>query len=352
MSLIQFAVVGLGRIGLRHTAILSGHPACQVVAGCDIDEQAREEAASAHQIPVYESIEQMLQHEPGIEVVCICTPNGIHAQQALAGLNHQKHVVIEKPLGLTKSACEEVLHRSLQVNRQVFCVMQNRYSPPSAWLKQVVEDDLLGNLHMVQINCYWNRDERYYKPGSWKGSLALDGGPLFTQFSHFVDTLYWIFGDIEQVQARFENFTHGHNTEFEDSGSFSFKLKKGGALGLFSYTTACWDRNLESSLTVIGAKGSLKIGGQYMNEVVYCHIKDYELPELPPTNPPNHYGPYIGSAANHHYVIENVVNTLNGNSSISTNALEGLKVVEIIERVYQQRQLDEQLLAPTQSQAT
>ena len=191
----------------------------------------------------------------------------------------------------------------------------------------------LGEVFMVQINCYWNRDDRYYKPESWHGKGELDGGTLFTQFSHFLDLMYWYFGDIKNIQAKFADFNHKELTDFEDSGFVSFDFVNGG-MGSLNYSTSIWDKNLESSITVIGENGSLKVGGQYMNEVEYCHIKDYEMPELAPTNPGNDYGAYKGSAANHHYIIENVVDVLKGRDSITTNALEGLKVVDIIERIY------------------
>jgi predicted dehydrogenase len=191
----------------------------------------------------------------------------------------------------------------------------------------------LGDIYLVQLNCYWNRDDRYYKAGTWKGTSDLDGGTLFTQFSHFIDIMYWVFGDITDVQGVFADFNHQKNTSFEDTGLVNFSFVNGG-LGSLNYSTAVWDSNLESSLTVMGSKGSIKIGGQYMNEVVHCHIKDYVMPELPPSNPANDYGAYKGSAANHHYIIENVIDTLKGRTIMTTNALEGLKVVEIIERIY------------------
>jgi predicted dehydrogenase len=214
--------------------------------------------------------------------------------------------------------------------------MQNRYSPPSQWIKDVIDRCLLGEIFMVQVNCYWNRDERYYKKGTWKGIQHMDGGTLFTQFSHFIDIMYWLFGDIDDIQAKFADFNHKDLTDFEDSGLVNFRFVNGG-MGCLNYSTSVWNQNLESSLTVIGEKGSIKIGGQYMNEVEYCHIKDYEMPELPPSSPANDYGAYKGSAANHHFIIQNVIETLQGKSSATTNALEGLKVVEIIERIYSLR---------------
>ena len=196
-----------------------------------------------------------------------------------------------------------------------------------------MESGRLGKIFIVQLNCYWNRDERYYKPDSWHGSKDLDGGTLFTQFSHFTDIMYWLFGDIENIRSRFGHFNHAGLTEFEDSGFVSFDFVNGG-IGCINYSTSVWDHNLESSMTIIAEHGSVKIGGQYMNQVEYCHIKDYTMPELKPTNPGNDYGAYKGSAQNHHYVIENVVAVLKGRAAISTNALEGLKVVDIIERIY------------------
>jgi predicted dehydrogenase len=186
---------------------------------------------------------------------------------------------------------------------------------------------------MVQLNCFWNRDERYYSKGSWHGSKELDGGTLFTQFSHFIDIMYWLFGDIENIRGSFYDFNHSTLTEFEDSGLVSFDFISGGS-GVINYSTSVWNKNLESSMTIIGEYGSIKVGGQYMEKVEYCHIKDYTMPELAPTNPGNDYGAYKGSAQNHNFVIDNVVDVLNNRASITTNALEGLKVVDIIERIY------------------
>jgi len=251
-------------------------------------------------------------------------------------LDASKHVVCEKPMGLSKDNCEKVIYKSLQKSKNVFCVMQNRYSPPSEWIKSVVDQKLLGEIFMVQLNCYWNRDSRYYKKGGWKGTKDLDGGTLFTQFSHFIDIMYWLFGDIDNIKGRFADFTHSDSTDFEDSGFVNFDFIDGG-MGAINYSTAVANQNLESSITIIGSKGSVKIGGQYMNEVEVCNIQDYEMPNLAEANPANDYGPYKGSAANHNYVIRNVIDTLKGRTTATTNALEGLKVVEMIERIYKVR---------------
>ncbi len=331
---INFAVVGCGHIGKRHAEMIVQNEESNLVALCDI--RAKDVLnIEKYNVPFYSSIDELLNSGLNIDVVNICTPNGLHVEHSLKSLEAKKHVVCEKPLGLSKIGCEQVIYKALQMSRHFFTVMQNRYSPPSVWLKEIVEKETIGKIFMVQINCYWNRDERYYKKlkGDWKGTQELDGGTLFTQFSHFIDIMFWLFGDITDIQATFDDFSHKELTEFEDSGCVHFKFINGG-LGCINYSTSVWDTNLESSITIIGSNGSVKIGGQYMNQVEYCHIKDYTMPKLAPVNPPNDYGHYKGSAANHHYIIENVVNTLKGRTTITTNALEGLKVVEIIERIY------------------
>ncbi len=329
---IKFAVVGCGHIGKRHAEMILRHPECELVALIDVKE-AKELNLVQYDVPLYSSLESFLQLGTEVDVINIATPNGSHAGQALEALAAKKHVVVEKPMALTKLDAERIIFKALNVHRHVFAVMQNRYSPPSVWIKQMIDSGRLGKIYLMQLNCYWNRDERYYKTDSWHGKKTSDGGTLFTQFSHFIDIMYWLFGDIENIAARLADFNHSELTEFEDSGVVTFDFVNGG-LGCLNFSTSVWDKNLESSMTVIAEKGSIKIGGQYMDKVEYCHVKNYTMPILEPTNPGNDYGGYTGSAQNHHYVIENVVDVLKGRATITTNALEGLKVVEMIERIY------------------
>lgn len=332
MKKVNFAVIGCGHIGKRHAEMIQRNSESNLVALCDV--LPKEKLKIDHfEVPFYSTLFDMLNAHPEIEVMSIATPNGFHCEHSLMALDYRKHVVIEKPLSLTKSDAEKVIFKALQVHKQVFAVMQNRYSPPSVWIKEMVENGQLGKIYMVQLNCYWNRDDRYYKPGSWHGNKELDGGTLFTQFSHFIDILYWLFGDINNIRSRFYDFNHSELTQFEDSGFVTFDFLNGGS-GVLNFSTSVWDKNLESSMTIIAENGAVKIGGQYMDKIEYCHVKNYQMPELAPTNPGNDYGAYKGSAQNHNYVIENVVNVINQRDTITTNALEGLKVVEIIERIY------------------
>lgn len=332
---INFSVIGFGRIGQRHAKIASDYSYSDLISVMDIDENKFEKLNELNlKATSFIKLKDFLESNKNkSDVVSIATPNGFHADYAIQCLDAGYHVVIEKPMGLNEEECNRVIKAQKKNGKQVFVVKQNRYSPPSVWLKQVVSDKIIGDVLMVQTNCYWNRDERYYSTSPWRGTKDLDGGALFTQFSHFVDIMYWVFGDIKNPSAVVKNFTHPNLVDFDDSGFAQFEFVNGG-IGSINYSTSCWDKNMESSITVVGTKGSLKIGGQYMNEIEYCHIDGYDVPDLPETNPPNDYGPYKGSAANHHFVIENVVETLNNNEEITATAFDGMKVVSIIERIY------------------
>jgi UDP-N-acetyl-2-amino-2-deoxyglucuronate dehydrogenase len=338
---IKFGVIGCGHIGKRHASMILGNDNCELVALCDVKENKDLGIEAFSSAQYFRSVDELINSKLDIDVISIASPNGFHEDHSLLALEMGCHIVVEKPMALTKAGCEKIIFKALHKHKQVFCVMQNRYSPPSVWLKEIIEQGILGRIFMVQINCYWNRDDRYYKPdpltgrpSTWHGTKQLDGGSLFTQFSHFIDLMFWYFGDIANIQSRHNDFTHKSSTDFEDSGFVSFDFVDGG-MGCLNYSTAVWDSNLESSITVVAEHGSVKVGGQYMNEVEYCNIKNYKMPVLAASNPPNDYGQYKGSAANHHYIYENIVDVINGRGNITTNALEGMKVVDIIERIYQ-----------------
>lgn len=335
MNKIKFAVVGCGHIGKRHAEMISRNSECELVALIDIRDKSLL-GIESYNVPFFKSLDDFLNSGIETDVINIASPNGFHFEQAYLAISAGKHVVVEKPMALKKQHAEKLIFQALHKHKQIFAVMQNRYSPPSAWIKEMIESGKLGQIYMVQLNCYWNRDSRYYKPESWHGKIELDGGTLFTQFSHFIDIMYWLFGDITNIQGKFADFNHKDLTDFEDSGFVNFDFVEGG-MGSLNYSTSVWNQNLESSMTIIAENGSVKIGGQYMDKVEVCNIKDYTMPQLPPTNPGNDYGAYKGSAANHHYIIENVVDVLKERNTITTNALEGLKVVDIIERIYSQK---------------
>ncbi|RYF20878.1 MAG: Gfo/Idh/MocA family oxidoreductase [Flavobacteriales bacterium] len=341
-GVVRFAILGCGHIGKRHADLVQKHPEALLVATIDpLHETILQ--VTEFGVPHFKSLDDFLSANIAVDVINICTPNGLHASQAVNCLNHDLNVVIEKPIALTLSDADTILAAADKNGRHVFPVVQNRYSQTVKWLKEIVSEGLLGEIFMVQLNCFWNRDDYYYTKESWHGTLSMDGGPLFTQFSHFIDVLHWIFGDITNVQAKFSNFNHQHSTEFEDSGIISFDLI-GGGVGAINYSTAVFQSNFESSITVIAANGTVKVGGQYMNCVEYSHVKGTQQPVFPDELLMNNYGSYKGSASNHHNVIDNVINVLAKRGKPDVSLEDGIKVVEIIGRIYESRNVEKVIL--------
>ncbi|MGJ7031901.1 Gfo/Idh/MocA family protein [Niabella hirudinis] len=326
----RFAVVGYGRMGKKHVSVIDDHPDCELAAIVDTHAQQ-----GLPGIPFYNDLDRFLESSAVAEtdVVVIATPNGLHAPHALKCLNAKKHVLIEKPMALNSTDAAAIIKKATEVQRQVFVMMQNRFSPVSVWLKELADSGVLGNIYLVQVNCFWNRDERYYKKGSWHGTKDLDGGALFTQFSHFVDLLYWCFGDITNISSNFRNFGHEGMIDFEDTGIAHFDFVKGG-VGCLSYTTATWDKNLESSFTVIAENGSLKIGGQYMDKVDYCHVKDYSAPNPDTLVTHSNQTAFTETSVNHRNFIYEMLYSLKSENPIQTLANDGQKVLGMIERMY------------------
>jgi UDP-N-acetyl-2-amino-2-deoxyglucuronate dehydrogenase len=332
-SAIRFAVVGCGRIAGRHIEHIQN--VGRLVATCDTQQERAAAYAKQSGAMPFVNIEQMLAAQSDeIDVVSVCSPNGLHAAHAITALKAGCHVLCEKPMGLSVSECGEMIQAAERANRRLFVVKQNRFNPPVAAVKQAIDAGRLGRIYSVALNCFWNRNPDYYLNDSWKGSRDLDGGCLYTQFSHFIDLLYWMVGDVVQAHAFADNFSHEDTVEFEDSGVVALRFRN-GALGTVNFTINSFQKNMEGSLTVFGEKGAVKIGGQYLNELEYQKIEDFEISGLPEGNPANQYGHYVGSMSNHDEVYRNLVDVLRHGGVIATNGYEGMKTVEIIEKIYE-----------------
>jgi predicted dehydrogenase len=331
MEKIRFALVGCGRIGERHAGHIQTQGLLQAV--CDVDPEKATKTGSQYGGKVYTNIDEMLRNEKEIDVVSICTPNGLHAEHSIKALKAGFNVLCEKPMALSSRDCGEMIKTAEQMNKRLFVIKQNRYNPPVAAVKKAIDEGRLGKIYNIQLTCFWNRNDDYYK-NSWKGTKALDGGSLYTQFSHFIDLLYWFFGDVQRVAAYTENFSHQQSIEFEDSGVVILQFYS-GTIGAINFSVNSYKQNMEGSLTIIGEKGTVKIGGQYLNTLEYQCIKDYTIEITDKGNAPNQYGTYVGSMSNHDKVYANIIEVLQQGKSISTNFFEGLKTVEIIEKIYQ-----------------
>ncbi|MEN8120229.1 MAG: Gfo/Idh/MocA family oxidoreductase [Bacteroidota bacterium] len=331
MKKYNFAIIGCGRIAQRHAGHIERLGNLKAV--CDTDNTRADKLGKEFNADIYYSIDDLLANEKDIDVVAICTPNGLHTEHTIKSLQTGHHVLCEKPMALSVADAGQMISESLKANKMLFIVKQNRFNPPVVAVKKAIEDGKFGKIYSAQLNCFWNRNEAYYKNSDWKGTLELDGGTLYTQFSHFVDLLYWLVGDVKEVKAKVGNYAHQNIIEFEDTGAVSLEFYN-GAMGTINYSVNSFGKNMEGSITIFGENGTVKIGGQYLNELEYQKIDDYEIKDLPPGNPPNEYGEYKGSMSNHDKVYENVIDVLNNKAIIATNAFEGMKTVEIIEKIY------------------
>lgn len=330
MKKLNFCLIGCGRIGHRHAEHISINGKLSAV--CDTIPEKAQALADEYNAIAYTDYNAMLKNHPETDVVVICTPNGLHAEHTIAALKAGFHVLCEKPMAINVHDCGQMIYTADKMNKRLFIVKQNRFNPPVVAVKKALEEGRLGKIYSVQLNCFWNRDAAYYA-NSWKGTKALDGGTLFTQFSHFIDLLYWMFGDVKDVHAILRNYHHQGIIDFEDTGVVTLEFES-GVIGTINYTVNSHEKNMEGSLTIFGERGTVKIGGQYLNELEYQNIEGYEISGLPPGNPPNNYGHYVGSMSNHDKVYANLLDVLQNGGTIATNGFEGMKTVEIIEKIY------------------
>ena len=328
---INFAVIGCGYIGKRHAEHIS--KLGNLIAVCDINEEKAVQISDSYNCKRYININKLLDESGNVDVVSICTPNGLHAEHTIKALKKGNHVLCEKPMALNASDCKSMIKTSKEVDKLLFIIKQNRFNPPIAALKKIIEEERLGRIINVQLNCFWNRTDAYYLESDWKGKKALDGGVLFTQFSHFIDLLYWLVGDVSKVYSFAKNFMHPNTIEFEDSGVVALEFNN-GAIGTINFTINSFKKNMEGSITIFGEKGTVKVGGQYLNVLEYQNIDNFVISDIPESRPANEYGFYQGSMSNHDMIYKNVINVLNSRDKIATTGEDGLKTVEIIEKIY------------------
>ncbi|MEP6595829.1 MAG: Gfo/Idh/MocA family oxidoreductase [Ginsengibacter sp.] len=329
----QFALIGCGKIAERHAEnIIRTGLLCAV---CDIIPQRVDKLAKKFNAKPYYSLESMLELENELTIAVICTPNNLHAPHSIQCLQAGLHVLCEKPLCIKSEDGKNMVEAAQKAGKYLFVVKQNRFNPPVVEVKKLCDEKRLGNITNFQINCFWNRPQEYYQ-NSWKGTKELDGGTLYTQFSHFIDLLYWVLGNVKNVKVFTKNFLHP-SIEFEDTGAVIFEMES-GAIGTLNYTVNSFEKNMEGSFTLFGDKGTVKIGGQYLNELEYQSIENYEIKLSPSPKQANNYGFYQGSMSNHDKVYENLFKALENNGHEMTSAEDGLKTVEIIEKIYQCRQ--------------
>jgi predicted dehydrogenase len=326
-SPLRFSIIGCGKIAPRHASEIVKHGT--LVAVCDVMKDRADDMARRFDVVPFYSIEDVFNHQQ-IDIAAICTPNGLHARHSILALEAGAHVLCEKPMCITSADGGLMMEAAAKAGRKLFVVKSTRYNPALISLKEALEAGRLGKVYSFQLNCFWNRPAAYYAD-TWKGSLDLDGGTLFTQFSHYIDALIWLLGDLEVVSGLRHNFAHQDTIDFEDTGIAAVRMKS-GVIGGINWSVNTYEKNMEVSLSLIAEKGCVEIGGEYMNSVKYeggaLHLN------VSAAGSPNDYGFYKGSMSNHHRIYENLIKTLSDETHPFTNAVDGLRTVEAIEKIY------------------
>ncbi len=328
MNPLQFAIIGCGKIAPRHAAEASRQG--RLVAVCDIVSSRADELAKSFNCKAFYSLPELLSSGEKIDVVAVCTPNGLHAEHSIQSLQGGFHVLCEKPLSISVTEAETMIRVAKECNRKLFVVKSTRYNPAIAGLKKLLQENKLGRVYSFQMNCFWNRPPSYYE-NSWKGTV-LDGGTLFTQFSHYIDALLWLLGDIKEIKGFRSNMAHRDLVVSEDCGVVALEMKS-GVLGGINWSVNTYRENFEVSLTLLAEKGTIQLGGGYMNRINYQLTEQGGLSQSE-TGLPNDYGFYKGSMSNHDQVYENLVKALAQEDHPFTSAEDGLKTVQAIERIY------------------
>lgn len=324
----KFALIGCGKIAGKHAENITR--VGTLVAVCDVVKEKRDDFAARYGAKAYEEMDQLLQHEKEVEVVAICTPNGYHAEHTIKSLQAGKHVLCEKPLCLTSAAAWQIIETEKFCRRKLFVVKSTRYNPLLQELKKAVAEKKLGSIYSFHLSCIWNRPETYYS--GWRGKLFPDGGTLYTQFSHYIDALLWLLGDVEEVKGYRKNAAHTSSIEFEDTGVASLFMQS-GAVGTLHWSVNGYRKNHEIALTLVAEKGTVRLGGEYLHEVQYNESEEAVLfPEVQQNA--NDYTQYKGSMSHHREVYDHLLQVLNNNDKMFTGAYDGLKTVETIEKIY------------------
>ncbi len=331
MSTLKFAIVGCGHIGKRHINVIENEAGARLTCLCDNNPEVGKELAVRFPEPVFYSDYQKMLAEGDFDIVSICTPHGLHAEMSIQAARAKKQILVEKPMALNSADSEKMIQAAKEEGVRLFVVKQNRFNAPIFAVKKALDENRLGHIFLVQSNVLWNRNTAYYQDSPWKGRKNLEGGALFTQASHFIDLLIWWFGDIQSPQTLMD--TLNHDIEIEDVGISAFRFEN-GALGSLTWTTCVYNVNYEGSILIVGEKGTVKIGGKYLNQIEFWDVQSYPEPNLENDDQPNNYGSYQGSSSNHDKLVTELIEEIIQRRKGLVEGEEGLKCIHAIEEIY------------------
>ncbi len=325
----KFVLVGCGRISAKHFESIKQIEKAEIVACCDIIEERAVEAARKYQISAHFTDYEEMLSKVDCNGVIICTPSGLHPQMGILAAKHKRHVITEKPMGTTLKDCDKLIQACDDNGVQLFVVKQNRLNSTIQLLKKAIENGRFGQIYVVQSNVFWQRPQSYYDMANWRGTWEFDGGAFMNQASHYVDAVQWLIGPVQSIMA--ETATMERKIETEDTGCAVLRFRN-GVIGNINVTMLTYPKNFEGSITVLGEKGSVKIGGIALNIIEKWEFEEYDdddsLIERSNYQPPNVYG--LG----HLPYYQNVIDVLHGECEPDTDGRSGRKSVEIIEAIY------------------
>lgn len=326
---VRIALVGCGRIAQNHFDAIAKVDGLELSAVCDVDPARAKAAGEANKVPSFTSYEEMLA-KASCDAVAICTPSGLHPQHGMLAAHAGKHVISEKPMAITLSAADELVAACDNAHVHLFVVKQNRLNPAIQLLRHAVEKGRFGRIYLANATVRWTRPQSYYDSADWRGTWEFDGGAIMNQASHYVDLIQWLVGPVESVMAK--TATLARQIETEDTGVALLKFRN-GALGVIEVTMLTYPKNLEGSITILGEKGTVKVGGTAVNKVDAWQFADHDADDdhivEAATNPPNVYG------FGHEGYYRNVLAVLRGEAKPDTDGRSGRKSLELILGIYE-----------------
>jgi UDP-N-acetyl-2-amino-2-deoxyglucuronate dehydrogenase len=328
-KVFRIGLTGCGRISKNHFDAIARVDGLSIAAVADSDVDRARAAGEASGVPWFKSIDDMLA-DAEIDIAVVCTPSGLHSAHGVAAARAGKHVLVEKPMSISLEQADALVQACDQAGVQLFVVKQNRLNPPIQLLKRAVDKGRFGRIFLANVTVRWQRPQEYYDAEPWRGTWEFDGGAIMNQASHYVDLMQWLVGPVESVMAK--TATQARRIEAEDSGIGILKFRS-GALGVIEVNVLTYPRNLEGSITLLGEKGSVKIGGTAVNRVEHWSFADYDdddkLVEGANTSPPNVYG------FGHEGYYRNVLAVLRGQAKPETDGRAGRKSLELILGIYE-----------------
>jgi UDP-N-acetyl-2-amino-2-deoxyglucuronate dehydrogenase len=326
---VRVALVGCGRISRNHFDAIARVDGIELVAIADIDVTRAKTVGTEQGVPAFGSLEEMLAAVPS-DLVSICTPSGLHPQHGITAARAGRHVLTEKPMAISLAGADELVQACDAAGVHLFVVKQNRLNPPIQLLKRAIDKGRFGRIYSANVTVRWTRPQEYYDAEPWRGTWEFDGGAIMNQASHYVDLVQWLVGPVESVMGK--TATQARRIEAEDSGIGILKFRS-GALGVIEVNVLTYPRNFEGSITIIGERGTVKIGGTAVNRVEHWSFAEYDdddkLVESANTNPPTVYG------FGHEGYYRNVLAVLRGEAKPETDGRAGRKSLELILGIYE-----------------